>query len=102
MNATSLEELRAGAAGQEGRDERMEQVRQLLFGDHAQEVATRFLLMEARLRELELGITRQLEFIQARLDQLVSDQAADRRATFDELAQHIRNLSDHVAGISRK
>ena len=102
MNATSLDELRAGAAGRDGRDERMEQVRQLLFGDHAQEVATRFMLMEARLRELESGITRQLDVIQARLDQLSSDQTAGRRASFDELAQHIKNLSDQVAGISRK
>jgi uncharacterized coiled-coil protein SlyX len=102
MNATSLEELRAGATGREDRDERMEQVRQLLFGDHAQEVATRFMLMETRLRELESGITRQLEVIQARLEQLASEQTADRRASFDELAQHLRNLSDHVAGISKK
>lgn len=102
MNATSLEELRASATGRDGKDERMDQVRQLLFGDHAQEVATRFMLLEARLRELETGVTRQLEIIQSRLDRLAADHTGERRAAFDELAQHLRNLSDHVAGISKK
>ena len=102
MNATSLEELRAAAVHRDVKDEKMEQVRQLLFGDHAREVATRFMLMEARLRELETGVASQLEAIHARLDALAAGQASDRRAAFDELAQHINELSQRIGGIAKR
>ncbi len=60
MNATTLDELRAAATNREIRDEKMEQVRQLLYGDHAREVSTRFMLLESRVRELEVGFARQI------------------------------------------
>ena len=80
----------------------MEQVRQLLFGDHAREVSTRFMLMETRLRELETGVSRQLEAISARIDALAGDTTADRRAAFEDLSRSIHELGDHIGGLARR
>lgn len=102
MNATSLEELRSSASNRDLRDEKMEQVRQLLYGDHAREVSTRFMLMETRLRELETGFSRQLEAISARLDALARDVSQDRRGDFDELSKCIAELGERIGGIGKR
>lgn len=102
MNASSLDELRGAAINREVRDERMEQVRQLLFGDHAREVSTRFMLLEARIRDLETGVARQLEAMSARIDSLASTSEVDRRAALDELARGVHELGERIVGISKR
>jgi hypothetical protein len=102
MNASSLDELRAVAANREIKDEKMEQVRQLLFGDHAREVSTRFMLLEARLRELETGLARQLESLSQRVDALAQDTTSDRQASFAELAQSIHELGERIGVMAKK
>lgn len=102
MNASSLDELRGAAINREVRDERMEQVRQLLFGDHAREVSTRFMLLEARIRDLETGVARQLEAMSARIDSLASTSEVDRRAALDELARSVHELGERIVGISKR
>lgn len=102
MNATSLEELRSSAANRDLRDEKMEQVRQLLYGDHARDVSTRFMLLETRLRELETGFSRQLEAISERLEALSRDVTQDRRSDFHELSKCIAELGDRIGGIGKR
>lgn len=102
MNASSLDELRAVAADHDNKDEKMEQVRQLLFGDHAREVSTRFMLLETRLRELETGVARQLESLSQRVEALAQNTSNDRRAAFAELAQNIQELGERIGTLSRK
>jgi uncharacterized coiled-coil protein SlyX len=102
MNATSLDELRSATLNRETKDEKMEQVRQLLFGDHAREVSTRFMLLEARLREFEVSVTRQLETLSARVDALAADSMSDRRAQLDELSRNIHELGERVGGMARR
>lgn len=102
MNATSLDELRSAATNREPKDEKMEQVRQLLFGDHAREVSTRFMLMEARMRDLEMNIARQLEGMSARIDALAGTTDQDRRAAFDELSRNILELGERIGGMAKR
>ncbi|MGQ0672292.1 MAG: hypothetical protein ACT4N2_05355 [Hyphomicrobium sp.] len=102
MNAPTLGDIRAAAAEREMQDEKMEQVRQLLFGDLAREVNTRMMLLEARLRELEVGVSRQLESISTRVDALAATADRDRRGSFDELARNIQELGERIAVMSRR
>lgn len=60
------------------------------------------MLMEARLRELETGVARQLEAIQGRLDALAADTAGDRRAAFDDLARQFHDLGERIGGIAKR
>lgn len=96
MNATSVDELRSAATNREVRDEKMEQVRQLLFGDHAREVSTRFMLLESRVRELEMGVARQLEAMSQRIEQLASKSGDEFRTAFDQIeamSQRVEQLA---------
>lgn len=102
MNATSVDELRNSAAGRDPRDEKMEQVRQLLFGDHAREVSTRFMLIESRLRDLEIGVARQLEAMNSRIDQLAGESDQDRRAAFEELSRNVSELGERIGVLARR
>ena len=110
MNATSLEELRAQAgkpsqspaetaAPTHPSDEKMEQIRQLLFGDKLEANAERVATLEARQREFEQTVLQRLDVISQRLDALSRDVLADRRAAFDELSRAMHDLGNRVRGI---
>ncbi len=112
MNATSLEELRA-QAGMPSQsqaetaisppahpsDEKMEQIRQLLFGDKLEANAERVATLETRQREFEQTVLQRLDVISQRLDALSRDVLADRRAAFDELSRAMHDLGNRVRGI---
>lgn len=106
MNATSLEELRAGQTAQEtpppsedrpaasghASDQKMEQIRQLLFGDKMD-------ALEARQVAFENNVLQRLDTLSHRLDALSRDVMSDRRAAFDELARAMHDLGNRVRGI---
>lgn len=96
MNATSYSEFRTAAGPAGPQDEQMDQVRDLLFGDYQRQSEARLALLEARIRELELGLQRRLDAIEQRVDQLVGKADADQRAAFDELARGISELGERV------
>lgn len=112
MNATSLEELRAAQAAERNQssdtaatppsaadDRRMEQIRDLLIGDHVAENTKKMADLEARQRAFESVVLERLDLISQRLDALSRDVLADRRASFDELARAMNELSNRVRGI---
>jgi hypothetical protein len=110
MNATSLEELRAQAGKPSPSpaetaepthpsDEKMEQIRQLLFGDKLEANAERVATLEIRQREFEQTVLQRLDVISQRLDALSRDVLADRRAAFDELSRAMHDLGNRVRGI---
>lgn len=101
MNATSLNDLRQSLAGRGQPDEKMEQIRDLLFGDFQRHSDARVALLEARIRELELTLHRRLDAIQARLEALAGESLAERRTSFDELARGIQDLGDRIRRIPR-
>ena len=125
MNANSLEQMRAAAALRDGRDDRMDQVRQLLVGDHVRDVDARMLALEQRVRDLESSVPRKLDVdarlmsldqrlhdcdgsmarkldtIAARIDGLAGQLDFDRRAAFADLSQGILELSERIRAVSK-
>ena len=83
MNATTFAELRHAAAGSQS-DQKMDQVRELLFGEFEREVRARLNAMEARIEALATTTDR------------------DRRRQFEELSRAISELGTHVGTISRR
>lgn len=77
----------------------MHQIRELLFGEFKRDSDARLALIEARVRELEQGLHRKLDAIQARLDTLGADVSADRRRSLDQLASSIDELGDKIRRI---
>jgi glutathione S-transferase len=101
MNATSLEELRSRGRSRETVDEKMEQVRELLVGEELRRTDARLAAMETRIRELEATFERRLDALQARIDALAGETAAERRGSFDELSRLVTGLGDEIRRIGK-
>jgi hypothetical protein len=101
MNANSLEQMRAAAAQRDVRDDRMEQVRQLLVGDHVRDMEARMTELEQRMRELDGSVARKLDAVSARIDSLAGQLDFDRRAAFSDLSQGILELSERIRAVSK-
>ncbi|MGE0055474.1 MAG: hypothetical protein AB7S74_14820 [Hyphomicrobium sp.] len=98
MNAPSFDDLRNG---RDLSDEKMEQVRELLFGDAVRLLEARMRHMEVRLADLESSLNRQFNAVETRLQALTSSSETDRRAAFEALASSILDLGEQVRRISR-
>lgn len=102
MNATSLSELRNGAAPNEGTDDKLEQIRDLLYGEFKREHDARLKVLEAHIKELEGGLHRKLDALQARVEALATENINERRTSFDELSRSIFELGDRIRRISHE
>lgn len=100
MNATSLGELRNGAASTEATDDKLEQIRDLLHGEFRRDHDGRLKALEARVTELAGDLQRKLDVLQARVEAMASESAAERRSSFDELSRSIFELGDRIRRIS--
>ena len=58
--------------GQVAADEKMQQIRDLLFGEYQRQTEARMALMEARIRELELGLQHRLDTVEQHVRSLAS------------------------------
>ena len=101
MNANSLDQIRAASGSRDVRDDRMEQVRQLLVGDHVRDMETRMLALEQRLQDVDGSVARKLDAVSARIDALASQLDYDRRAAFSELSQGVLELSERLRAVSK-
>lgn len=100
MNLPNFNDLRV-ADNRDPNDEKMDQVRELLFGDTIRVLEARLRLLESRLNEVETSLARQLSAIETRVQTLGSSSEADRQAAFEALARSIGDLSEQVRRISR-
>ncbi|MFN3746650.1 MAG: hypothetical protein ACK4TL_18265 [Hyphomicrobiaceae bacterium] len=100
MDATSPGGLWNGAAPTEGTDDKLEQIRDLLYGDFKREHEARLRALEMRIKELEGDLRQALSVLQARVEALASEHAAERRSSFDELSRSIFELGDRIRRIS--
>ena len=100
MNATSLTELRTGTAPDGAVDDKLEKIRDLLYGEFKREHDTRLKSLEAQVKELEAGLHRKLDAIQARVDAMATEHTTERRTSFDELSRSIFELGDRIRRIS--
>lgn len=101
MNITTVNAIHGAGEGTEVPDEKMDQVRELLFGDHHRQAEARFQILETRIRELELSLHRRLDALQARLDALGAEVDANQRTAYDEIARGIEEFGQRVRRISR-
>jgi len=98
MNTSPFGDNRNGPAGFDY-DDKMQQIRELLFGEFKRDSDARLALIEARVRELEQGMHRRLDAIQASIDTLSRDVAADRKRSLEQLAQSVTELGEKVRRI---
>ena len=94
-----LTEIKNGATARDLPDVKMDQIRELLFGEVQRQSDQRIASMEARVRELETTLHHRLDAMQARIDALAGDARDDRRSTLEELARGIAELGDRVKRI---
>ena len=99
MNATSYAEFRNGSFPAVQNDEKMDQIREILFGEYQRQSEARMALLEARVRELELTVHHRLDAMQTRVEQLAGQSEADKRAAFDELARSVVDLGERIRRI---
>lgn len=99
MNAPSRSEFLITTKPRESGDERMDQIRDLLFGEQQKQNEARFAELTLRLREIEAMATRRLDTLQARLDALESDVKAGQRTAFDELSRGVEELGARIRRI---
>ena len=97
MNAPTLSDLKSGPG--KVADEKMEQIRDLLFGDFVRQSEARIALLEDRVRDLELSLHRRLDALQARLDAMSAQADATQRQALDEIARGVLDLSDRIKRI---
>lgn len=100
MNATNLDEIRSGK-GQVS-DEKMDQVREILFGEYQRRTDAHIELLEERIRELELSLHRRLDALQARIDAVNAETDAAQRTSLEEIAQGMHELSERVRGLPQR
>jgi archaellum component FlaC len=80
-------------------DEKMQQVRELLFGEFEKQTEGRVKELEARVRELEVGLHRRLDAMQARLEALSGELDSSQRASHHEIATGLQELAERVRRI---
>lgn len=102
MSKSQVGESRNGSAGVPGfdYDDKMQQIRELLFGEFKRDHDARLALIEARVREVEQGMHRRLDAIQASIETLSRDVSADRKGSMEKLAQSISELGESVRRIA--
>jgi SMC interacting uncharacterized protein involved in chromosome segregation len=101
MNASPLSELRNGLMARDLHDERMDQIRELLFGDLQRETDERMAQLEGRIRELETVLNRRLDALQARLDAMAGEVSSSQRTAFDELSHGVQELGERIRRLAR-
>ena len=102
MNVTSLDDLRKAKSEEQGlEDERMEQIRELLLGDHYRLGDARIARLEQRMADLELLLSKRLDALSARIEALGGEMESERRASFDELARAVDDLSRRIQRLGK-
>lgn len=99
MNATNLDEIRQ--SGGPIADEKMDQVRDLLFGEYQRKMEAHVTLLEERIRELETSFNRKLDAMQARIDAVAAEGDASQRSSLDEIAQGMQELGERIRKIQK-
>jgi hypothetical protein len=94
-------EIKNGAAPRDPPDMKMDQIRELLFGEVQRQSEVRISTLEARVRELETAFQHSLDAMQVRIDALAAETRNDRNSALNEMARAISELGDRVKRIPR-
>jgi hypothetical protein len=102
MDSSTFPAQGNGASAGEAADDKMEQVRELLYGDYQRRYDGEIAKLEARVNALETNIERRLDALQARLEALSGELTGDRRTSFDELARGLAELGNRMQRIAKE
>jgi hypothetical protein len=97
-----LTEIRNGANPRDLSDVKMDQIRELLFGEVQRQSEQRITSLEAKVADLETTLNHRLDAMQARIEALAAETRGEHRSTLDELARGIADLGDRVKRIPRE
>ncbi len=92
MSATPFNDFQNGVSSRHLTDEKMEQVRELLFGDYERQAEARITVLESRIQNLELSLHGRLDALQARLDAISAEMEATQRQTLDQIGAGLQEL----------
>jgi hypothetical protein len=102
MHGTMVSEARNGASvALPLGDERMEQVRELLFGDYKRHCDQQIAALKDRLDELQAGFDRRLQDLEARLATLAADTRNAQKAAFADLARDVGELGGRIRAMAQ-
>lgn len=103
MNAPSLSELRGsiGVPVRDPGDEKMDQIRELLVGEHVRRSDERLALLETRLLALEKEMAQRFDAMAARFEALAGATEADRRTGLEELARGMTDLGERLRRLAK-
>ena len=101
-NESKLTELKNSANPRDLSDVKMDQIRELLFGEVQRQSEQRITTLEAKIRDLEMTLNHRLDAMQARIEALASEMRGEHRSTLDELARGIADFGDRVKRIPRE
>jgi hypothetical protein len=96
-----LADIKNSAAPRDLPDVKMDQIRELLFGEVQRQSEMRIITLETKVRELEAALQHRMDAMQARIDALAAETRDDRRSTLDGLARGIADLGDTIKRIPR-
>jgi len=96
----TLSDLPNSHGGRPLSDEKMSQVRELLFGEFEKQTEIRVTELEARVRELESDLNGRLDALAARLEGLAGEVDTSQRSAHEELANGLQELAQRVLNIS--
>lgn len=82
-------------------DEKMEQVRELLFGNYQRATENHVAELERRMREMEARIGQRLDAMAARIEALSGEVEASQRTTLEEIGRSMQDVSDRLRSIRR-
>ena len=101
MTSLSIGDIRSVSTPRDAADEKMEQIRDLLFGEHQRQTEAQIAQLEQRIRALEADMAHRLDAMQARFDALAGETQTERRTAFDELARGVQELGERIRRIPR-
>jgi len=99
MSAPSLTELKKSVSSQKLTDEKMEQVREILFGDYERQIEDRVTVLEERIESLELSLNGRLDALQVRLDAVLAKIDATQLQALSEIGHGLQELAERVKSV---
>ena len=102
MSGSSFTSLGNGRlnGGRQLSDEKMEQVRELLFGEFEKQTEARVAHLEHRVRELEMLINTRLDALEARIEAKSGEMDATQRSAFEELSLGVQDLAQRIRRVA--
>lgn len=101
MTISRYPDQASSVARRELTEDKMEQIRDLLYGEFKRDSDARLALLEAHVRELETGLHRKLDALGARLEQMQAEIRSGRNSDLDGISQGLSELGERIRRLSR-